>query len=96
MGYSVGGKSGTARKQEGKGYAVDKYRSFFVGIAPIDQPRIVVAVMVDEPSNGVYFGGAVAGPVFSQTVQQTLRLMGVQPDMAVTPQIVAQAVEESF
>lgn len=94
MGYSVGGKSGTSRKQEGKGYSTDKYRSFFVGIAPIDQPRIVVAVMVDEPDNGIYFGGAVAGPVFSQTVQQTLRLMGVQPDMAVTPQIVAQAVEE--
>lgn len=96
MGYSVGGKSGTARKQEGKGYASDKYRSFFVGIAPIDQPRIVVAVMVDEPNNGIYYGGAVAGPVFSQTVQQSLRVMGVQPDMAVKPQIVAQAVEESF
>ena len=96
IGYSVGGKSGTARKQEGKGYASKKYRSFFVGIAPIDQPRIVVAVMVDEPSNGVYYGGAVAAPVFSQTVQQTLRLMGVQPDMAVKPQIVAKAVEESF
>ena len=96
MGYSVGGKSGTARKQEGKGYASKKYRGFFVGIAPIDQPRIVVAVMIDEPSNGVYYGGAVAAPVFSQTVQQTLRLMGVQPDMAVKPQIVAKAVEESF
>jgi cell division protein FtsI (penicillin-binding protein 3) len=96
MGYSVGGKSGTARKQEGKGYASKKYRGFFVGIAPIDQPRIVVAVMIDEPSNGVYYGGVVAAPVFSQTVQQTLRLMGVQPDMAVKPQIVAKAVEESF
>lgn len=96
MGYSVGGKSGTARKQEGKGYASKKYRGFFVGIAPIEQPRIVVAVMIDEPSNGVYYGGAVAAPVFSQTVQQTLRLMGVQPDMAVKPQIVAKAVEESF
>ncbi|WP_299514110.1 penicillin-binding protein 2 [uncultured Limnohabitans sp.] len=96
IGYSVGGKSGTARKQKGKGYASKKYRSFFVGIAPIEQPRIVVAVMVDEPSNGVFYGGAVAGPVFSQTVQQTLRLMGVQPDMAVKPQIVAKAVEESF
>jgi cell division protein FtsI (penicillin-binding protein 3) len=96
MGYSVGGKSGTARKQEGKGYASKKYRGFFVGIAPIDHPRIVVAVMIDEPSNGVYYGGAVAAPVFSQTVQQTLRLMGVQPDMAVKPQIVAKAVEESF
>lgn len=96
IGYSVGGKSGTARKQEGKGYASKKYRGFFVGIAPIEQPRIVVAVMIDEPSNGVYYGGAVAAPVFSQTVQQTLRLMGVQPDMAVKPQIVAKAVEESF
>lgn len=96
IGYSVGGKSGTARKQEGKSYASKKYRGFFVGIAPIEQPRIVVAVMIDEPSNGVYYGGAVAAPVFSQTVQQTLRLMGVQPDMAVKPQIVAQAVEESF
>ena len=96
MGYSVGGKTGTAHKQEGKGYADKKYRGSFVGVAPIDNPRIVVAVMVDEPTNGKYFGGDVAAPVFSETVQQTLRMMGVQPDMAVRPQIVAQAVEESF
>jgi cell division protein FtsI (penicillin-binding protein 3) len=96
MGYSVGGKTGTAHKQEGKGYAGKKYRGFFVGMAPIEAPRIVVAVMIDEPSNGRYFGGDVAAPVFSQTVQQTLRMMGVQPDMAVKPQIVAQSVEESF
>jgi cell division protein FtsI (penicillin-binding protein 3) len=96
MGYSVGGNTGTARKQEGKGYAARKYRSFFVGLAPVEAPRIVVAVMVDEPSNGVYYGGAVAGPVFSETVQQTLRIMGVQPDMSVKPQIVTEVVEESF
>jgi len=96
MGYSVGGKTGTAHKQEGKGYAARKYRGFFVGVAPIDKPRIVVAVMIDEPSNGKYFGGDVAAPVFSETVQQTLRMLGVQPDMAVRPQIVANAVEESF
>jgi cell division protein FtsI (penicillin-binding protein 3) len=96
MGYSVGGKTGTAHKQEGKGYAGKKYRGFFVGLAPIEAPRIVVAVMIDEPSNGRYYGGDVAAPVFSQTVQQTLRMMGVQPDMAVKPQIVAKAVEESF
>lgn len=95
VGYSVGGKSGTARKQEGKGYAAKKYRSFFVGLAPIEAPRIIVAVMVDEPSNGVIYGGAVAAPVFSETVQQTLRLLGVQPDMSVKPQIVADVVEES-
>ncbi len=96
MGYSVGGKTGTAHKQVGKGYAENKYRGFFVGVAPIDNPRIVVAVMIDDPSNGKYFGGDVAAPVFSETVQQTLRMMGVQPDMAVRPQIVAKAETESF
>ena len=96
VGYSVGGKSGTARKQQGKGYAANKYRAWFAGMAPIDKPRVIVAVMVDEPSNGVYYGGAVAAPVFSEVVQQTLRIMGVQPDMAVKPAIVAEQVEESF
>ncbi|MCB2005983.1 MAG: penicillin-binding protein 2 [Rhodoferax sp.] len=95
IGYSVGGKSGTAHKQVGKGYATNKYRSWFTGMAPIDKPRIVVAVMIDEPSNGKYYGGEVAAPVFSETVQQALRLMGVTPDMAVKPQIVT-AVEESL
>jgi len=94
QGYSVGGKSGTAHKQEGKGYASNKYRSWFVGMAPIDKPRIVVAVMVDEPSNGVYFGGAVAAPVFSQVVQQTLRMKGVAPDLEVKPQVVARALPQ--
>jgi cell division protein FtsI (penicillin-binding protein 3) len=99
LGYSVGGKSGTAYKQVGKGYGTDgnrKYRSWFVGMAPIEQPRVIVAVMIDEPSAGKYFGGDVAAPVFSETVQQTLRMLGVQPDMAVRPQIVASTVEESF
>ena len=99
IGYSVGGKSGTAHKQEGRGYASNKYRSWFVGMAPIDNPRIVVAVMVDEPSNGVYFGGDVAAPVFSQVVQQTLRMMNVAPDLDVKPSVVAKAlpaVPESF
>jgi cell division protein FtsI (penicillin-binding protein 3) len=94
VGYSVGGKSGTARKQVGSGYVSNKHRSWFTGIAPIDNPRIVVAVMIDEPSAGVYYGGTVAAPVFSQVVQQTLRLLNVQPDMAVQPQILATATEE--
>ena len=95
IGYSVGGKSGTAHKQEGKGYASSKYRSWFVGLAPIDKPRIVVAVMVDEPSNGKYYGGAVAAPVFSQVVQQTLRVMGVPPDLDVKPRVVAKGVPDA-
>jgi cell division protein FtsI (penicillin-binding protein 3) len=96
MGYSVGGKTGTANKQEGRGYALKKYRGVFAGLAPIDVPRIAVAVMIDEPTNGLYFGGDVAAPVFSQTVQQTLRVLGIAPDMTVVPQIVTESVEESF
>ena len=99
IGYSVGGKSGTAYKQVGKGYGTArdrKYRGWFVGMAPIENPRIIIGVMLDEPSAGQYYGGAVAAPVFSEVAQQTLRMMGVQPDMAVKPQIVAKAEEESL
>jgi cell division protein FtsI (penicillin-binding protein 3) len=99
LGYSVGGKTGTARKLEGKTYSTTKYRSFFVGLAPVGEPRIVVAVMVDEPSKGVYYGGDVAAPVFSQVVQQTLRMLNVAPDIEVKAQIVGKppaAEQESF
>ncbi len=99
LGYSVGGKSGTAYKQVGKSYGTDKdrkYRGWFVGMAPIDKPRVIVAVMIDEPRAGKYYGGEIAAPVFSELVQQALRMKGVQPDMSVKPQIVTHAVEESF
>ena len=99
LGYSVGGKSGTAYKQVGKSYGTEKdrkYRGWFVGMAPIEQPRVIVAVMIDEPRAGKYYGGEVAAPVFSELVQQALRIKGVQPDMSVKPQIVTQIVEESF
>jgi cell division protein FtsI (penicillin-binding protein 3) len=92
LGYSVGGKTGTVRKQEGKVYSTSKYRSFFVGLAPVGNPRIVVAVMIDEPAKGVYYGGDVAAPVFSQVVQQTLRMMNVAPDLDVKAQINAKPV----
>ncbi len=99
VGYSVGGKSGTAYKQEGRGYAVKKYRAWFVGLAPVGNPRIIVAVMVDEPSAGKWYGGDVAAPVFSDLVQQTLRTLNVPPDLDVKTQIVAKDVPaeaESF
>ena len=99
IGFSVGGKSGTAYKQEGKGYAVKKYRAWFVGLAPISDPRIIVAVMVDEPSAGQWYGGDVAAPVFSDLVQQTLRTLGVQPDLDVKTQIIprdVRAEQDSF
>ncbi len=89
-GYSVGGKTGTARKMnEGKGeYAEGKYRAWFVGLSPVSKPRIVVAVMIDEPTkDNVYYGGLVAVPVFSDVVQHTLRTLGVEPDIEVRPRI---------
>lgn len=87
-GYRIGGKTGTAHKLEGGVYA-RKYVASFVGIAPMSNPRFVVAVMVDEPSAGKYFGGAVAGPVFSQITAGTLRTLGIAPDQ---PLQVAEAV----
>lgn len=90
IGYSAGGKTGTAEKQEGRGYNSDKHRAWFAGIAPIDNPRVVVAVMVDEPS-GVYFGGLVAAPVFKVVVEQALRTLGVPPDLDMKPPVTAGA-----
>ena len=80
-GFRVGGKTGTSHKVGGKGYAANKYRAFFVGLAPISAPRIVVAVMVDEPSTGGHYGGEVAAPVFSTIVSETLRSLNISPDL---------------
>ncbi|SAL23111.1 penicillin-binding protein [Caballeronia sordidicola] len=79
-GYRVGGKTGTARKQIGGTYAANKYRASFVGMAPMSDPQVIVAVMIDEPSAGSYYGGTVAGPVFSGVVGGTMQLLGVPPD----------------
>jgi cell division protein FtsI (penicillin-binding protein 3) len=79
-GYRVAGKTGTAHKLEGRGYAANRYISSFVGFAPVSNPRIVVAVMIDEPGAGQYYGGLVAAPVFSEVTGGALRLMGVAPD----------------
>jgi cell division protein FtsI (penicillin-binding protein 3) len=78
-GYRVGGKTGTAHKLEGGVYA-RKYISSFVGIAPISDPRLVIAVMVDEPSTGGHYGGDVAGPAFSNIAAGALRSLGIPPD----------------
>ena len=78
-GYTVAGKTGTANKIENGEY-VSKYVASFVGMAPAGQPRIIVAVMIDEPTKGSYFGGTVAGPVFNDVAAGALRLIGVHPD----------------
>jgi len=82
-GYRVAGKSGTARKIVNGRYSKTKYRSSFVGFAPVSDPRIVVAVSIDEPGAGGYYGGRVAAPVFADIVSGTLRRMGVRPDAPV-------------
>ncbi|AUL48360.1 cell division protein [Bordetella trematum] len=88
-GYRVAGKSGTARKIVGGKYSTQLYRSSFVGFAPVSNPKIVVAVSIDEPRVGGYYGGAIAAPVFSSIVGGSLRLMGVQPDAPFESTIVA-------
>ncbi|HXZ55069.1 MAG TPA: penicillin-binding protein 2 [Burkholderiales bacterium] len=85
MGYRVAGKTGTAHKEENGAYAPDKYVSSFIGFAPASHPRLVVAVMIDEPSAGRYYGGTVAAPVFAQIMAGALRTLDVAPDAPMQP-----------
>jgi cell division protein FtsI (penicillin-binding protein 3) len=84
-GWRVAGKTGTAHKQENGGYAPDRYIASFVGFAPVSEPRLVIAVMIDEPAAGRHYGGTVAAPVFAQVMQGALRLMGVAHDAPLEP-----------
>ncbi|MFN3567252.1 MAG: penicillin-binding transpeptidase domain-containing protein, partial [Burkholderiaceae bacterium] len=88
-GYRVAGKTGTAVKLEGGNY-VNKYVAAFVGFAPVSDPRLIVAVMIDEPSAGKYYGGEVAAPVFSAVMSSALRALGVPPDASPQPMTVAK------
>ena len=78
-GYQVGGKTGTVHKVGPGGYEKHKYVALFAGIAPIDNPRIVTVVVINDPKGKLYGGGAVAAPVFSQITSGTLRILGVPP-----------------
>ncbi len=89
-GYRVAGKTGTAQKVINGVYADGRYISSFIGLAPASNPRLVIAVMVDEPSAGIYYGGAVAAPVFSKVMEGSLRLLAVPQD-APTDNIVIPA-----
>ena len=90
--YRVAGKTGTAHKLEAGVYA-NKYVSSFVGLAPASDPRLIVAVMIDEPSGGKYYGGDVAAPVFSTVMAGSLRALGIAPDSPLAPLQVAKDVE---
>jgi cell division protein FtsI (penicillin-binding protein 3) len=85
VGYRVAGKTGTAHKLEGGAYAADRYVSSFVGFAPVSSPRLIVAVMIDEPGAGQYYGGAVAAPVFSEVMGGALRSLNVPADAPGVP-----------
>jgi cell division protein FtsI (penicillin-binding protein 3) len=88
-GYRVAGKTGTAHKAEGGGYAEHKYVSSFVGFGPVSNPRFIIAVMLDEPAGAKYYGGDVSAPVFSSVMGAALRMMSVPPDAPGTLNVMA-------
>ena len=78
--YRVAGKTGTVHKYISGGYAKDRYLSFFAGMVPASDPKLVMVVILDEPRNGKYFGGQVAGPIFAKVMSGALRLLDIPPD----------------
>jgi cell division protein FtsI (penicillin-binding protein 3) len=80
LGYSVAGKTGTVHKSSKGGYEEDKYVSVFAGMAPASDPKLVLVVMVNQPSSGAYFGGEVAAPIFSKIMGGALRILNISPD----------------
>ncbi len=93
-GYRVAGKTGTAHKLEGKGYSKNRYIASFVGYAPVSNPRLIIAVMLDEPSAGRYYGGTVAAPVFSQVMFGALRLLNVPHDAPINNVVLSPATSK--
>jgi len=81
MGYRVSGKTGTAWKaSETGGYSTKKYMAVFGGVVPSSNPRLAAVVIIDEPSDGAYYGGEVAAPVFASVMSGALRLLAIPPD----------------
>jgi cell division protein FtsI (penicillin-binding protein 3) len=93
-GYRVAGKTGTAHKLEGNGYAKNRYIASFLGYAPASKPRLIIAVMLDEPSAGKHYGGTVAAPVFSQVMANALRILNVPHDAPINKAILSPAMPE--
>jgi cell division protein FtsI (penicillin-binding protein 3) len=93
-GYSVGGKTGTLHKVKvGGGYDDNRYMSAFAGLSPVDNPRLVTVVVIDEPREGTYFGGLVAAPVFSEVTGNALRLLQVTPDQLDSDRTIASLLK---
>jgi len=92
-GYRVAGKTGTAKKSVAGGYADDRHVAIFAGMAPASDPRLVLVVVIDEPSTGRYYGGQVAAPVFSRVMAGALRLLNIAPDAAFGESVRLAALE---
>ncbi|KUO52488.1 MAG: stage V sporulation protein D [Desulfitibacter sp. BRH_c19] len=78
-GYRVGGKTGTAQKAGAGGYLQGRYVASFLGVAPVDDPKLVALVVIDEPQGYPYYGGTVAAPIFKRVVEDSLHYLGVAP-----------------
>lgn len=89
--YPAAGKTGTVHKVGKNGYADDRYRSIFAGMAPAENPRVVAVVVIEEPRSGKYFGGEVAAPVFAKVAEGALRLLHVPPK--VTPKVAVSTAD---
>ena len=81
-GFRVAGKTGTVHKLTSKGYADDRYIGLFAGVAPANDPRIAVVVVIDDPRGEAYYGGQVAAPVFSSVVSGVMRMLHARPEAA--------------
>ena len=79
-GYRVAGKTGTVRKAAAGGYDKENYLAIFAGMAPASNPRLVMISLIDQPTSGEYYGGSVAGPLFSKVMAGALRLLDIPPD----------------
>ncbi len=93
-GYTVAGKTGTVKKAIAGGYSEDKYLGIFAGMAPANDPKLVMVVVIDEPKAGDYYGGLVAAPVFSRVMTGALRLMNIAPDNLKRPTVMASLERE--
>lgn len=94
LGYRVAGKTGTTHKLGDHGYEKDKYVGSFVGMAPASNPRLIMAVMIDDPSSGEYYGGTVAAPVFSAVMADALRMLAVPQDAPNNNVVIPNDVDE--
>lgn len=92
-GYRVAGKTGTVQKSVSGGYADDRHLAVFAGLAPVSKPRFVIAVVVNEPTNGQYYGGQVAAPVFAKVMAGALRIYEVAPDTEDTMSIILTSAQ---